>query len=55
MTKSRFLRVEGSAWELKIDGKRFHGVICLAMRVPGELLGAVEGSLGAQGCLKIKI
>ena len=48
------MRVGGSAWELKIDGKRFHGAICLAMRVPGELFGAVEGSLGAkmgaQGC-----
>ena len=34
----------------------FHGAICLARRVPRELLGAVEGSLGAkmgaQGCLK---
>ena len=32
------------------------GAICLAMRAPGELFGAVEGSLGAkmgaQGCLK---
>ena len=32
------------------------GDICLAMRAPGELLGAVEGSLGAkmgaQGCVK---
>ena len=34
----------------------FHGAICLAMRAPRELLGAVEGSLGAkmgaQGCRK---
>ena len=33
-----------------------HGAICLARRAPRELLGAVEGSLGAkmgaQGCLK---
>ena len=32
----------------------FHGAICLAMRAPRELFGAVEGSLGArmgvQGC-----
>ena len=44
----------GSAWELNIDGKKFHGAICLAMRVAGELFGAVGGSLGAkmgaQGC-----
>ena len=34
----------------------FHGAICLAMRAPRELFGAVEGSLGAkmvaEGCLK---
>ena len=34
----------------------FHGAICLAMTAPGELLGAVEGSLeakmGTQRCLK---
>ena len=34
----------------------FHGAICLARKVPRELLGAVEGSLGAkmgaQECLK---
>ena len=33
-----------------------HGAICLARKVPRELLGAVEGSLGAkmgaQGCVK---